>query len=338
MHEIVTILTDSPATSHNFVLGFTRRFGRARSARVTTKCLMLLHRLLRALPTPHPFRSDLLYARANGFISLNPCNFSCASYDLTVFVHAYPRLLDHATLTAGQPNSPTNYIERIKEAERALELVPQVQDLLDLVMECEPTGTAPLNYVTRLAMEQIARESFGCYAAVRREIPVMLDNLLCMRHHSCVAGLAVYRRAADQGRRLSKFYEWCRHMRLCVVNEYPLVERIPRIQVRALESLVEGLWQLTESEKSSSSSSSYSSLSKLSLPSSMSPGMSTKTNDVEVDEKLLIRLEGEEEGWDELLEASLEDPGNEWSLSNAWKQSTDGEGTAREGWMELGGL
>ena len=127
-----------------------------------------------------------------------------------------------------------------------------------------------------------------------------------------------------------------------MVNEYPLVERIPRIQVRALESLVAGLWQLTESEKSSSSSSSYSStsssLSSLSLPSSMSPGMSMKTNDVEVDEKLLIRLEGEEEGWEELLEASLEDPGNKWSLSNAWKQSTDGEGTAREGWMEVGGL
>lgn len=96
----------------------------------------------------------------------------------------------------------TNFIERIKEAERALELVPQVQDLLDLVMECEPMGTTPLSYVTRLAMEQIARESFACYAAVRRAFPVMLDNLLRMRHQSCVAGLGVYRRAADQGRRL----------------------------------------------------------------------------------------------------------------------------------------
>lgn len=96
----------------------------------------------------------------------------------------------------------TNFIERIKEVERVLELVPQVQDLLDLVMECEPMGTAPLSYVTRLAMEQIARESFACYAAVRHAVPVMLDNLLCMRHQSCVAGLGVYRRAADQGRRL----------------------------------------------------------------------------------------------------------------------------------------
>lgn len=106
-------------------------------------------------------------------------------------------------------------------------------------------------------------------------------------------------------------------MRLCAVNEYPLIERIPCIQVRALESLVAGLWQLTESETSSLSSSS-----SLSSLSSKSPGKSVKFYDVEVDEKPLIRLleEEEEEGWEELLEASLEGLGSKWRLSNTWKQ------------------
>ncbi|KAJ0987579.1 hypothetical protein J5N97_005935 [Dioscorea zingiberensis] len=337
IYEIVNILADSPASTHNFILSFTSRFGRARSARVAIKCLMLLHRLLRALPTPHPFRANLLHSRANAFISLSPCNFRSASYEITVFVHSYARLidhalsLDHAALTAASITSSSNFVERIKEAESALEVIPQLQDLLDRVMECEPTGAAPLNYVTRLAMEQIARESFACYAAVWRELPVMLDNLLRMRHQGCVAGLGVYRRAADQARRLTKFYEWCRRTRLCAVYEYPHVEKIPRIQVRALESLVAGLWQLTDSSSSSSSSASVSpvtTVSSVSTPVMLAEAMKR----IGVDEEPLIRLEEDEGGWEELLEASVEHLSSKWSLPGAWKRSDDDSGMEKDGW------
>lgn len=80
---------------------FTHRFGRTRCWRVALECLLLFHRLLRSVPEESSFRSELLWARSNGLITLYPCHFRddssySASEEYTAFIRSYALLLDEA--------------------------------------------------------------------------------------------------------------------------------------------------------------------------------------------------------------------------------------------------
>ncbi|KAJ6890859.1 clathrin assembly protein [Populus alba x Populus x berolinensis] len=100
MHELVKIFSFSNSSFHSFSLSFTRRFGNTRSWKVALKCLILLHRLLRSLPEDSPVRTELLWIRSNGLLSLYPCHFrddsSSNPEPYTVFIRSYAQLLDQA--------------------------------------------------------------------------------------------------------------------------------------------------------------------------------------------------------------------------------------------------
>ncbi|KAF7827609.1 receptor protein kinase TMK1-like [Senna tora] len=328
IHALLNLFSVSPPSSlHSFSLAFTRRFGTTRSWRVALKCLLLLHRLLRSVPDRGPFRSELLRSRSNGLLSLRPCRFrdeSSPSFSMecTVFIRSYALLLDECLdCVFSGLESPEDQAENKEEREisEILEVLPQVQDLVDRVIGCAPTGGVllPRSVVVGFAMRYIIRESFVFYAKFRRDMVVVLDNLLQMPYENCVAAFAIYKKAATQTNQLVELYDWCDAKGLCgLCDEFPLVDRIPQLQIQALENFLKGMWgELTES--SSSSSATTAAVSSASV-------VAVGGGDMVEKEKPLIDVD-EEDSWETLLESSI-------SFSHAYGHGSgrDDEGYGRQ--------
>lgn len=265
VHELLKIFSISPCSFRSFSLSFTRRFRSTHCWRVALKCLLLVHRLLRSLPEDSPLRSELLWTRSARLLSLNPCHFrdasSSASEDYTSFIRAYAGLLDEAlnifsveTILSEDGELPENLSDRMREVGKLLEILPQLQSLIDRVMDCRPIGSAARSFIIKSAMKHIIRDSFICYTTFRRDIVVLLENLFHMPHRNCISAFGIYKKAALQAQQLSEFYDWCKARDLCGPYEYPFIDRIPHIQIQALESFLNGMWQLTDQSPSSSSS------------------------------------------------------------------------------------
>ncbi|XP_041015540.1 putative clathrin assembly protein At1g03050 [Juglans microcarpa x Juglans regia] len=292
--ELLKIFSISPSSLRAFSLGFTRRFGKTRCWRVALKCLLLFHRLLRSVPEESSFRSELLWARSNGLITLYPCRFrddssSSASEEYTAFIRSYAQLLDEALDCFALDSRPaedyeedqeqevlpgTTLREKMKEVGRLLVVLPQLLSLIDRVMDCRPTAEAARSFLVRSAMKHIIRDSFSCYMMLRTEIVVVLDNLFQLPYRSCMSAFAVYKKAAVQANQLCEFYEWGKCKGLCGSYEYPFVDRIPQIQITALETFFNGMWQMTESSSS---------------PASRSSSESTFTDQDDVEEQVVWR-------------------------------------------------
>ncbi|WCJ33657.1 ENTH/ANTH/VHS superfamily protein [Euphorbia peplus] len=277
INELLNIFSVCPSSFHSFSLSFTRRFGRTRSWKVALKCLVLLHRLLRSLPEQSPFRAELLWTRSNGLLSLYPCRFrddsSSNPEDYTMFIRSYALLLNEAldcfTLDPKEHEIEDEDKDEDNEGGKEemgeilqqkmsemLEVLPQLQSLIDRVMECRPDGAAARSFIVQSAMKYIIRDSFKCYTTFRKEIVRVLDNLIQMPYRSCILSFGIYKKAAQQAEELCEFYEWCKVKGLCGAYEYPFIETIPEIQIRALETFLNGMWQLTESSSSNTSPSS----------------------------------------------------------------------------------
>ncbi|KAK9935388.1 hypothetical protein M0R45_022491 [Rubus argutus] len=357
IQELLKLFSISPSTLRDFSLSFSRRFGKTRCWRVALKCLILLHRLLRTVPDDSPFQSSLLWTRSNGLLSLNDCRFrddsSSASADYTAFVRSYAQLLDEALhcFWYKAPQEPQQQYQyegeeeeeedeepqiqsvsaKMEEMGRMIEMLPQLQSLIDRVMDCRPTGPAARSFLVQMAMKHIIRDSFVCYTTFRREIVMVLDSLFQMPYRSCISAFGIYKKAAVQANELCEFYDLCKAMGLCGAYEYPFIDRIPQIQIHALETFLYGMWQMTDQESSSTTTSpSPSSLVECSsetVTEDDSILVSTKWEKPLIqfggeyyqdkqplirfgkdeEEKRLIQFEeDEEESWESILEASID--------------------------------
>ncbi|KAI3516838.1 hypothetical protein L1887_15916 [Cichorium endivia] len=276
--QLLKIFSVSPPAYRTFASSFSRRFSKTKCWRVALKCLILLHRLLRALPYNSPFRTELLWTRSNGFLSLNPCPFrdssSSNSEDYTSFISSYANLLNEALdcLTIDCDDGSVDaqegtheeeddeeeiilhsFPDKMKRVGEKLEILPQLQSLVDRVIECRPKGVAARSFLIHGALKYIVRDSFFCYTTFRSEIVAVLDHLIQMPYRSCMMAFGVYKKAAVQADHLSEFYDWCKSVGLCGIYEYPSVDRIPEIQIQALENFLSGMWQLTDSSSTSGS-------------------------------------------------------------------------------------
>ncbi|KAK2999680.1 hypothetical protein RJ639_023657, partial [Escallonia herrerae] len=126
-------------------------------------------------------------------------------------------------------------------------------------------------------------------------------------------------------------------MGLCGVYEYPFIDRIPKIQIQALENFLNGMWQLTESSSSTASpliSSIQSPSSSNDEPANNQTNWATFEETAIVvkpqkDEEMepLIRLEVDNsESWEALLEASVTPIGVPSKNSNFFHLNSQGQG------------
>lgn len=205
-----------------------------------------------------------------------------------------------------EDNADENVLEDLG---RTIQVLPQLQSLIDRAIDCWPVGAASRSFLVQSAMKHVIRDSIWRYAAFRREIEKVLENLIQMPYRSCVASFGIYKRAAAQAEELSRFHEWCKSMGYCGSYEYPFIDRIPAIQIRAMENFLDGMWQLTDR-------SSDTNVSDVSSGEDSSGGEIGAHEETEVEP--LIKWEDEESaGWEELLEASINGNAcwrNEWQM------------------------
>nr|XP_009601558.1 putative clathrin assembly protein At1g03050 [Nicotiana tomentosiformis] len=358
--EILQIFSICPSSFGSFAVSFSQRFGKTQCWRVALKCLLLLQRLLRSLPDISPFREELLLARSNGLVSLYPCNFkdcsSSASQDYTNFIRSYAHLLDEsldcfATQERGiekDHKSSENFIDKMDQVTLKLEFLPQLQSLIDRVMDCRPTGPAARSFLVQSAMKHIIRYSFTCYTTFRKEIVEVLDYLIQLPYRSCDAAFEIYKKAAIQANELSEFYDWCKSLGLCGIYEYPFIDKIPHIHIRALENFLSGMWQLTNDLSSSSTSSVSPVTSTLQSPSTedgrdnqISETQSrfdsqSLTRKGESEMQPLIQFEDDND-WETLLDASVSfqctgSKGSFYIQNNAYQSAEEWKDLQTNGW------
>lgn len=344
VNQLLKIFSISSSSYHDFAISFTRRFSKTQCWRVALKCLVLLHRLLRSLPDDNDFRDHLLWIRSNGYLSLNPCHFrdfsSSSSEDYTFFIRSYACLLDEA-LECSYVSEELQFVDckemllqyeaderlvKMESFDEMLEILLQVQNLIDRVMECKPSRVASRNFVVQSAMKYIIRDSFICYSIFRRNIIVVLEHLTQVPYRNSITAFSIYKKAAIQANQLSEFFDWCKTLLLCGSYEFPLIDKIPQIQIQALETFLNGMWQLTDQSSSSTSNSSITStlespLSSIHDEQLMRPEFLARKdceNDKEYsatikikkfeDMEPLIQFDDDcdqNSGWEDLLEASI---------------------------------
>ncbi|KAL0372779.1 UNVERIFIED_CONTAM: putative clathrin assembly protein [Sesamum calycinum] len=362
VHEFLKIFSISSSSYRAFALSFSRRFGKTRSWRVAIKCLLLLHRLLRALPYDSPFRVELIRARAGGLLSLYPCNFrdfsSSASEDYTSFIRSYARLMDESLdcirmETIQDERSPYLDTDNIvldqganqvldeeklplemQDLGRMIEVLPKLQTLIDRAIDCWPVGAASTSFLVQSAMKHIIRDTFSFYTTFRREIVVVLENLIQLPYRSCVAAFGIYKKAAFQADQLCEFYSLCKNMGYCGSYEYPLIDRIPEIQIQALETFLNGMWQLTDNSSSSNISTQTSDMQSPSTDDDSNERVTgfdeVAKNDMEMEPLIQWEAENNNVGWEALLEASISTNScmasrNEWAYGNHWAEGNRGQ-------------
>ncbi|KAM7255318.1 hypothetical protein ACFE04_020559 [Oxalis oulophora] len=259
IQELLQIFLISPSSFHSFIVSFCRRFTKTHCWLVAVKCLLLLHRLLRLLPETSLLRSALIWFRTNGLLRLHPCDFrddysSSASESYTAFVKSYARLLDE-TLDCFY-DFPDETLESLSDKiNRIVEFLPQIQSLIDRVTEIDPTGCISRSFAVRSAIKYVILDSFLYYTTFRRENVFLLENLLQMPYKSCISAFEIYKKSALQATKLTKFYDWCKRTGICIgLYRYPFIDKIPQIQIQALESFLNGMWQLSDSSSSATSS------------------------------------------------------------------------------------
>ncbi|KAJ8574235.1 hypothetical protein K7X08_026040 [Anisodus acutangulus] len=263
--EILQIFAICPSSFGSFALSFSQRFSKTKCCRVALKCLLLLHRLLKTFPYTSSFREELLLARSNGLMSLYPCSFkdrsSSTSQDYTNFIWSYARLLDEfldccatqAKEIDEYHRSKENFIDKMDEVRLMLEYLPKLQSLIDRIMDCRPTGQATRYVIVQSVMKHVIRDSFTCYTTFRKDIVEVLDCLIQLPYINCAAAFEIYKKAANQANELCEFYDWCKSLKLCGMYEYPFIDKIPQIQILALENFLNGMWQSTDDPSSSTS-------------------------------------------------------------------------------------
>ncbi|PNT68260.1 hypothetical protein BRADI_3g37900v3 [Brachypodium distachyon] len=225
-----------------------RRAGRTRCWAVALKSLMLAHGLL--------LRSDELAPGAAARLGRVPFDLadfrarSSGSPGLSAFVRAYFCFLDTRSLFAAQELDA-----EADDEDARLDRLWKRQHLLELLMQIRPYGDGMEKQSLVLeAMDCVVIEIFEVYSQVCTGIARFLvavlgsaptaprprrgEDLAAARRRRGAQGMRVLRKAAEQSKQLSAYFELCRGLGVLNAAEFPAVERVPDDDIRDLEKLI----------------------------------------------------------------------------------------------------
>ncbi|KAJ6796553.1 putative clathrin assembly protein [Iris pallida] len=224
----------SPSFVPPLMWALARRATRTRSWPVALKSLLLVHGLL------------LLDPSRCGRLPFDVSEFrdrSSDSWGFSAFVRAYFQFLDHRTvlLSGG--------------GECGLERIERLQALLDLLMQIRPYAGGMEAGLILEAMDCVLIEVFDVYSSICSGIAAYLVGVLGSDPSSQSKkggeeeeewkkkgpkGIGVLRKAADQSKKLSDYFEMCRELGVLNAMELPPVEGIPEEDIMDLERMLDG--------------------------------------------------------------------------------------------------
>ncbi|XP_042448228.1 putative clathrin assembly protein At5g35200 [Zingiber officinale] len=220
-----------------------RRLTKTQNWAVALKTLLVIHRALREVdPT---FREELInYGRSRNQM-LNMSHFkddsSAYAWDYSAWVRTYALYLEERLecfriLKYDVESDPP----RTKDLGTAelLEQLPSLQQLLHRLLGCEPLGASRHNIIIHLALTMVASESIKIYVSISDGIINMVDKFFEMQRHDAVRALDIYRRAGQQGERLSEFYEVCKSMDVRRGEKFLKIEQPPASFLTTMEEYI----------------------------------------------------------------------------------------------------
>lgn len=270
VREILNLTSYSKGYINACLISISKRLTKTRDWIVAVKSLMLVHRLL---VDGHPsFEDEIVHATRSGMRVFNMSDFRdeahSSSWDHAGFVRVYAMYLDQkveflvykkklksvvesgdAEFGSVKKNEEKNDATPVREmkAERVLDRLKHLLQILDRVLGCKPHGAAKNNRLVLVAIYQIVRDSFKLYVEICDVLGVLMDRFMEMEYAHCVQAFEFYVSASKMMDELAGFYGWCKDMGIARSSEYPEVQKITDSLLGTLEGFLKEMSDRTKS-------------------------------------------------------------------------------------------
>ncbi len=119
-----------------------------------------------------------------------------------------------------------------------LEKLPALQELLERVLGCRPTGAAKTNSLVQIALYPVVKESFQLYADISEGTTILLEGFFEMEQRDTVKAFDIYNRSAKQSDELHNFYGLCKKYGIGRSSEYPTIQKISQEHLDTMEDFL----------------------------------------------------------------------------------------------------
>ncbi|KAD7116602.1 hypothetical protein E3N88_03870 [Mikania micrantha] len=231
-----------------------RRLAKTRNWTVALKTLIVIHRTLRE--GDPAFREEVMtFQQRGGVLQLDafkdnstPIAWDCSAWVRTYGMYLEERLecfkilkydIESERIARPAQGEDKGYSRtRDLNSEKLLEQLPSLQQLLYRLMACRPEGAAIGNYVVQYALALVLKESFKIYCAVNDGIINIIDKFFEMPRHEALKALDIYKRAGNQAKGLSDFYEICNGLELARNFQFPVLREPPQSFIATMEEYI----------------------------------------------------------------------------------------------------
>ncbi|XXG60651.1 hypothetical protein AAC387_Pa04g2503 [Persea americana] len=243
VHEILFLVSNSPTSVAFLSRRISRRLNKTQDWIVALKTLLLVHRLLRG--GDRNFEQDLRNTYLCGYLHLNLHCFPRNSDNSNSFLHDYAAFLEErlgwvinqaGKLEPVLTNSSQFQFYEEKSMETVFCRLPRCQEFLDRIMDCLPFDTA--DFITRIALINILRESFQVYTSFSEGITTLVDSFFDFKKPERAIALEIFRRASCQSYKLSEFFNNCKRITGAKNLDYPSVRIITMECVSTMEEVM----------------------------------------------------------------------------------------------------
>ncbi|XWS39687.1 hypothetical protein CRYUN_Cryun18bG0076300 [Craigia yunnanensis] len=262
IREILSLTSYSRAYISACVNTLSRRLNKTQNWTVALKTLVLIQRLLSE--GDPAFEQDIFFSSRRGTRILNMSDFRDTSrsdsWDYSSFVRTYALYLDERLEFKMQgrrgKRSMYGYDEELVEdqndkaivvrstpvcemkTEHIFSRLQHLQQLLERVLACRPTGSAKYNRVVTVALYPIVKESFQIYYDITEILGILVDRFMELEVSESVKIYEIFCREGKQFDELENFYSWCKSVGIARSSEYPEIEKITQKKLDLIDELI----------------------------------------------------------------------------------------------------
>ncbi|XP_037492581.1 putative clathrin assembly protein At5g35200 isoform X1 [Jatropha curcas] len=235
--------SSSPQADVNYCIQrLTKRLAKTHNWTVALKTLLVIHRAF--IEVDQTLYEKLIKYRGCRLM-LNLSHFrddsSQHAWEYSAWVRAYALYLEehlecYSILKYDIQKSPARTGEL--KTPYLLEQLPAMQQLLFRLLGCKPEGMALHNSLIHFALAIVAGESIKLYVAITDGILNLVDKYFEMERHDAIRALDIYKKATDQGEKLSEFFEICNCIGLGRQQKFLKIDKPPASFLTSMEEYV----------------------------------------------------------------------------------------------------